>query len=104
VSWADSYQDRDTYLVTMGANANELSVRLNWPGTTADLDVLVFPANGVLEQATGWYNANMEDEFTTLAVTPGQAYWVWVAADDQTTGQPVNYDLTLCGDAFTQPQ
>jgi hypothetical protein len=100
-SWADSFQDRDTYEITMGPNTNELSVRLNWPGTTADFDMFVFPKDGIIEQATGWYNGNMEDEFTTLAVEPGKSYWVWVGADDMSTGQPINYDLTLCGRTFT---
>jgi hypothetical protein len=103
VSWLDAYQDRDTYAITMGATTNMLSVRVNWPGTTADLDVFVFPMNELNEIATGWYNANMEDEFTTLAVTPGATYWVMVAADDDSTGLPVDYDITLCGSAYSPP-
>lgn len=100
-SWADSFQDRDTYEVTMGPNANELSVRLNWPGTTADFDLFVFEKDGSYEEAAGWYNGNMEDEFTTLAVDPSKTYWVWVGADNASTGQPINYDVTLCGATFT---
>lgn len=101
VSWMDSFQDRDTYAVTMGATTNQLSVRLNWPGTTADFDFFVFPATGVIERANGWYAGNMEDEFTTLAVTPGATYWIMVGMDDASTGAPVSYDLTLCGETFT---
>ena len=85
----------------MGANSNQLSVRLNWPGTTADFDFFVFPMNGVIEQATGWYGGNMEDEYTTLAVVPGMSYWVWAGIDDASTGQPIDYDLTVCGATFT---
>jgi len=103
-SWADSFQDRDVYMITMGAMANQLSVRLNWAATTADFDFFVFPMQGVIEQATGWYNSTMEPEYTTLAVVPGMSYWVWVGADDASTGQPVNYDLTVCGATFTPPQ
>jgi hypothetical protein len=61
----------------------------------------VFPKDSFFEIATAWKNANMEDEFTTLAVTPGAKYWIWVAADDGSTGGPTNYDLTLCGGSFT---
>jgi hypothetical protein len=102
-SWADSFQERDVYQIAMGAMTNQLSVRLNWPGTTADYDFFVFPMGGVIEQATGWYAGNMEDEFTTLAVTPGMSYWIWLGVDDASTGLPINYDLTVCGGTFTSP-
>lgn len=102
VSWMDDYKDRDTFRITMGATTNTLAVRLNWPGTTADLDFFVFPAGNPEEIATGWDNRNMEDEFTTLAVTPGASYDVWVAADDPSTGQPIAYELTLCGTVYLQ--
>jgi hypothetical protein len=98
--WADFYQDRDTYQVTMGANADQLSLRLSWPGTTADLDFLVFPMGGINDFANGYYNRLMEDEFATFAVIPGMSYWVFVGADDSTTGQPIPYDLTACGATF----
>lgn len=101
-SWADSFQDRDTYAVTMGPTTTQLSVRVNWAATTADFDFFVFPETGVVERARGWYDANMEDEFTTLAVTPGATYRIWVGMDDASTGQPVPYSLTLCGDAVTR--
>ncbi len=105
VSWMDSFQDRDTYAVTMGATTNQLAIRLNWPGTNHDFDMFVFRLDGanpgLLEKSVGWEGANMEDEFTTLAVTPGGTYWIVVAADDASTGQPVAYDLTFCGDAAT---
>lgn len=103
VSWMDAYQDRDTYVITTGATTNTLTVRLNWPGTTADLDFYVFPMNELNEIATGWYNRAMEDELTTLAVTPNTTYWLLVGADDASTGFPVNYDVTLCGGAYTVP-
>jgi hypothetical protein len=103
MSWVDSFQDRDTYQVTMGAGVNQLSVRLNWPGTTADFDMLIFPMGLPAEVATGWYTGKMEDEFTTLAVVPGMSYWIWAGLLDGSTGQPVAYDLTICGKTFTPP-
>jgi hypothetical protein len=99
-SWADSFQDRDTYLVTMGADANTLSVRLNWPGTTADFDFFVFPADSPIELANGWDGGNMEDEFVTTAVAPNTSYLIWAGVDDASTGQPINYDLTVCGGTY----
>jgi len=102
VSWGDDYQDRDTYLITMGATQDTLAVRTNWPGTTMDFDFFVFPKDSTDNIAVGWDNANMEDEFTTFAVTPGAQYWVWVAADDASTGQPVTYDVTLCGSSYNE--
>jgi hypothetical protein len=100
-SWSDSFMDRDTYAITMGANTNQLSLRVNWPGNTTDFDFFVFPMEGVIEIAQGWYMGNMEDEFSTFAVTPGATYWVMVGAVDGSTGFPIDYDLTFCGDTFT---
>lgn len=102
-SWADSFQDRDTYLVTAGATTNQMAVRLNWPGTTGDFDLFVFPVDSPIETAVSWDNLAMEDEFTTFAVEPNKQYWVWAGLDDASTGQPINYDLTICGETFTQP-
>jgi len=101
-SWGDSFQDRDTYAVTVGPTTTQLAVRLNWSATTADFDFFVFPETGVIERARGWYAGDMEDEFTTFAVTPGATYRIWVGMDDASTGQPVPYELTLCGDAVTR--
>jgi len=99
--WMDAYQDRDTYQITMGPNANELTLRLNWASTTADLDFYVFPMSTLSTFAVGYQNANMEPELVTTAVIPGMSYWVFVGADDMTTGQPTPYDLSICGDSFT---
>lgn len=101
--WADSFQDRDTYQITMGGTTNLLSLRLNWPGNTADFDLFMFPMGGIIEQAVSYKAGMMEDEALTTAVTPGMSYYVWVGADDASTGQPIDYDLTVCGAAFTQP-
>lgn len=104
MDWADAYQDRDTYEITVGADANELSLRLNWSATTADLDFYVFPMNTLSDFAVGFQNSNMEPEFATTAVVPGMKYWVFVGADDATTGQPIAYDLSVCTDSFTAQQ
>lgn len=97
VSWMDAYQDRDTYAITTGAGTNTLAIRLNWPGTTSDLDFFVFPSDDINEIATGWYKRNAEEEFTTFAVAPNTQYYVTVAADDDGADADVDYDITLCG-------
>jgi hypothetical protein len=102
VSWMDSYTERDTYAITTGATTNTLAVRVNWPGTTTDLDFYVFPESSFNEIAQGFKNGNMEDEFTTLAVTPSTTYWITVAADNA-SALPANYDLTVCGSTFDVP-
>jgi hypothetical protein len=101
VDWADRYQDRDTYAIKTGAATNEMSLRLNWTATTADFDMLVFKENDLVDFADGYLNGNMEPEFLTFAVEPNSTYWVFVGADDASTGQPLNYDLTACGATFT---
>jgi hypothetical protein len=100
VSWMDSFKERDTYAITTGATTNELAARLNWAGTTADLDLLVFPMNDLVDFADAYANRSMEDEFVTFAVKPSTTYWFFVGADDSST-VPLNYDLTVCGAAFT---
>lgn len=99
--WADSFQDRDTYAIKTGANTNEISVRLNWAATTMDMDLMVFPEGALPEFADSYENLKMEPEFITTAVKPNTTYWVWTGADDSTTGQPLNYDLSICGATFT---
>ncbi len=97
---SDKYLDRDTYEITTGERANELSVRLNWPGATADLDYVVFQENQTIATATATLTSLTEDEFNTFAVLPSTKYWIWVGAYDGSTGLPVAYDMTVCGGDF----
>ncbi|MDB4959549.1 MAG: hypothetical protein JWO36_7118 [Myxococcales bacterium] len=97
----DSYMDRDTFQFTTGATTNQLSLRLNWPGNTADMDYLVFPANKTGDIGGGTAIGTMEDEFTTLAVKPSTPYWLWVGQYSP-SGPPaaVAYDATICGETY----
>ena len=45
--------------------------------------------------------AASEYEFETFAVKPSTTYWLWVAAEDGATGQPIGYDATLCGEVWS---
>jgi hypothetical protein len=100
VDTPDDYMDRDTYEFTTGPTTNELSVRLNWPGTTRDFDFLVVPQATVTPVGTGLDNVMMEDEFETFSVKPNTTYWLWVGAYDG-AALPTTYDATLCGATFT---
>ena len=100
----DDYLDRDTYLVTAGAATNELEIRLTWPDGDVDLDLFLFAAGDPDSDVSGGLGTTIgeqRDEVFTVAVLPGQAYWLWVGAfDDRTAGGatdlPVTYDLSLC--------
>lgn len=91
----DEFKDRDTYLVTTGAH-DQLAVRVDWAGTDADLDFLVFPENATTEIASGTAVAKQAPEQATFPVLPNTRYWLWVGSYDTSTALPVAYDITLC--------
>jgi hypothetical protein len=99
VNASDDYTDRDTYELSSGT-ANELSIRLTWPGTTRDFDFLVVPQNTVQVIAAGLDNRMMEAEFETFAVKPNTTYWIWVGAYDG-AALPIDYDVTICATTYT---
>jgi hypothetical protein len=99
-----SYYDRDAYVVTTDATTNQLSLRLNWPGTS-NLDYFVFPVSDTFPIGTARLDQPSEDEFATFSVLPSTAYWVWVGAnsDSDPSTLPVDYDATLCAETYTLP-
>lgn len=109
VNAADEYRDRDAYLITTGADTNQLSIRLNWPGMKADLDYMLFNENKVPEIADGFLISPMEDEFQTFSVQPSTNYWLWVGAFDSIDNLtpptppmlPLIYDFSICAESFT---
>lgn len=102
VTATDDYMDRDTFQFTTGTTTTQLSVRLNWPATDADLDFRVYPASTTdpLGIVGGLNNAQAEDEFETFAVKPNSTYWLWVAAEDGSSA-PAAYSATICGETFS---
>lgn len=100
VSAPDEFHDRDTYLVTTGAH-DQLAVRVDWAGTTADLDFLVFPENNSEEIAGGTAVAKQAPEQATFPVLPNTRYWLWIGAYDTSGNAAVPYDVTLCPTQFT---
>ncbi len=98
----DTYLDRDTYAITTGTSTNELSIRLNWPGSTADLDYVVFEDNMLTTpNVAATLSATTEDEFATFAVKPSTSYWVWIGAYKGSTGQPIAYSASVCAATYT---
>jgi hypothetical protein len=99
---SDTYLDRDTYELMTGPSTNELSVRLNWPGSTADLDYVVFEDSMITTpNVAATLTASSEDEFATFAVKPGTSYWLWIGAYKGSTGQPIAYSASVCGGDFS---
>jgi len=96
----DDYLDKDTYAFSTGPNTNQVSIRLNWPSTNADLDDYVFPAGttNVLQNTDNV--SSMEPEFKTFAVKPNSSYWLWIGAYKSTT-DTMTYDASLCAEQFT---
>jgi hypothetical protein len=101
VNAPDEFHDRDTYLVTTGAH-DQLAVRVDWAGTAADLDFLVFPENNSEEIASGTAVAKQAPEQATFPVLPNTRYWLWVGAYDTSSNAAVPYDVTLCPTQFAQ--
>ena len=79
-----------------------MSVRINWAGTSTDLDYRVYPVpTGDPSSIVGGLDSsNMEDEFETFSVMPNTSYWLWVASEDG-AASPMAYKATLCGETFT---
>lgn len=102
VAAIDDYMDRDTFMFTTGTTTDQLTVRLNWPATDADLDFRVYPASTTdpLSIVGGLDNADAEDELETFAVKPNSTYWLWVAAEDGSSA-PAAFSATICGETFS---
>ncbi|MGE5182322.1 MAG: hypothetical protein ACM31C_09690 [Acidobacteriota bacterium] len=96
----DSYNDRDTYSIQTDSTTNQLAVRVDWAGTTADLDYYLFAEGGTFPIASSATAQNGGGEFATFAVSPNSRYWLWVGAyNTSTTDTP--YNVTLCAATFT---
>lgn len=95
VNPADQYMDRDTFEIATGADAEELTIRLDWTGA-ADLDYAVFEEQTTIPTGLSNISANATTERNTFAVKPSTKYWVWVGSFDGGTA-PTAYDLSICG-------
>ncbi len=99
----DDYHDRDTYLISTGADTNELQIRLDWVGPTNDLDFFLFPelqGDGTPADIGAGATTHVE-ELQTIAVAPSSRYWLWVGGADTSKALPSLYDVSICGTHFT---
>jgi len=94
------YVDNDVYAVKTGDGVNELTTRLDWDGTDADLDVALLDATTLAPAGLGVTTKMGGGEFQTFAVLPKTDYLLWVGAfDPSPTGRP--YGVTVCAAHYT---
>jgi hypothetical protein len=108
----DEYFERDTYLIHTGANVNQITVRTDWDGGTADIDYVLteeLAAGGVGDDivVTGFGLRIGDDggEFDTFNVKPDTNYWLWAGVYNVTAAGgaptlPRTYDISVYGDSF----
>ncbi len=101
VAVADVYEDVDTFAIATAAQANELAVRLTWPGTATNLDFLLFEAGMADPVIRAITTATQAPELRTFAVKPATSYWLLVGAKAGTGGLPAAYSASVCGATFT---
>jgi hypothetical protein len=95
----DDYNDRDTFLISTGADTNELDLRLDWTGATNDLDFFLFPevVGNTTPLDIGGGATSTFGEVQTIAVAPSSRYWLWVGGFDSSKALPTTYDVSICG-------
>ena len=92
----DDFRDRDTFEFATG-ETDVMSVSLEWVGGGTDLDMFVFPANGIAELTGATHISVSGTEAAKLAVLPNTTYWLWIGSYDTSNDLPQDYTATLCG-------
>ena len=95
---SDLYLDRDTYAFTTDDATNELAIRLDWQGTTTDLDYIVFEASTLTPIVASNTTSTTEGEIAEFGVMPDATYWLWIGAFNGSTAS--DYTATVCGQHF----
>lgn len=101
IAVVSGYKDRDTFEIMTGTTTNEIAVRLNWPGTTHDLDYYVLEAARVPYVGRAIEAVKQEPEMKTFGVKPGTSYWIVVGNDASSGAGNASYGLSICGAKFT---
>jgi len=101
VAVADQYEDVDTYLIETAVGVTELAVRLTWPGTTTNLDFILFEPGNADPVLRAISTGGTAPELRTFGVKAGQPYWLLVGAKSGTGNLPAAYTASLCGASFT---
>lgn len=97
----DQYEDKDTFAFATSPMTNELTVRLGWAGTGANLDFLLFEAGDPSPILRAITTGTTGPEARTFSIKPNANYWVLVGAKVGSTGLPKAYGATLCPTHFT---
>ena len=97
VATADRYEDKDTFALASGT-ANELTVRLAWPGA-ANLDFYLFEA-GNPDPVLRALATDAGAEAATFSLKPSTDYWLLVGALAGSTALPATYAATVCGASY----
>ncbi len=92
---SDMYEDKDTFAFSTGSQANELTVRLGWLGTNANLDFILFEANSAAPVSRSLATATTGPAAKSFAVSPRTAYWLMIGAKAGITAAKP-YSATLC--------
>ncbi len=97
----DQYLDRDTYAVTTDDTTDELAIRLDWPDTTLDMDILVLDPSTLEPIAAATRASTAAPELVFAAVRPRTRYLVWIGRFGMPPGPASEpYDVTVCGNYF----
>jgi len=99
VPLSGNYFDADTYAIHTGPTTDQLTIRLDWAGGTADFDYLLAREGSERLQAGGT-DTDSSREFHTFSVAPDTTYWLWVAPYFDAEDLPVDYDVSICGESF----
>ena len=111
---SDDYFERDTFLISTGANVNQLTVRMDWDGGQADMDWVLFeePATGATDFTLFGSGTLISDgvdadgvpqgEFVTFTVDPSKNYLLWggvfnVLSAGGAPQLPKPYDMSIYG-------
>jgi hypothetical protein len=99
VHYGELYADGDMFEVKTG-DATQLTLRLDWPGTNADMDALLFNRDEYWLAGGAYETSTMGPDVATFAVRPHTSYWLWIAAENDSSSLPRGYSLSICGETF----
>ncbi len=96
ISSPDRYEDKDTFAFTTGSQTNELTIRLAWPGTTTNLDYLLFEEGQTDYVQLAIDAAQQGPEAQTFSIKPSTSYWLLIGSRAGTSMPAAAYSATLC--------
>lgn len=101
ITTTDLYEDKDTYAFVTSSMTNELTVRLAWPGTTTNLDYLLFEQGQTDYAQVAIASAQQGPEAKTFSIKPSTNYWLLIGSKASTPMPAAAYNVSLCPTHFT---